>query len=285
MRKAVPLLAAVLLSFSSVARGTEIVLYETDVDINGLTELYVSRFDTHVDLLTGSVSEAAFSATNVAPDFSVADLAYDGSYRLLFETDADVNSLSELYLASYAGLPDLLSGAIVQPTGFVPVNVNPDYSVVGFTYDGSYRVLFETDADINGVTELFLASFLTLDDLLAWNLDDASYSAINVNPDFSVQGLAFDGSYHLLFETDVDINGLTELYISSFSSVSELLTGDFSQAGFSAINVNPDFSVAGYEIVQTPVPEPSTWALLIFGFGVAGIALRSRRAAACGVPT
>ncbi len=281
MRKAVPLLAAVMLSFSSVAQGTEIVLYETDVDINGLTELYVSQFYTHADVLTGSFSEAGFSAINVAPDFSVADLAYDGSYRLLYEADVDRNTLTELYLASHAGLPELFSGAIVQPTGYVAVNVNPDYSVVGFTYDGIYRVLFETDADVNGLTELFLASFLTLDDLTSWNPDSAGYSAINVNPDYSVHGLAFDGSYHLLFETDVDINGLTELYAISYDTIEDLLLGDFSQAGFSAINVNPDFSVAGYEIVQAPVPEPSTWAMLILGFASAGIALRRRGRTAC----
>jgi hypothetical protein len=37
-------------------------------------------------------------------------------------------------------------------------------------------------------------------------------------------------------------------------------------------------------VVNNAVPEPSTWAMMLLGFGVAGVALRKGRKVARGVP-
>lgn len=45
-------------------------------------------------------------------------------------------------------------------------------------------------------------------------------------------------------------------------------------------NANPDFSnltLFGRDMVTTPVPEPGTYAMLLAGLGVAGVAVRRRR--------
>jgi len=54
--------------------------------------------------------------------------------------------------------------------------------------------------------------------------------------------------------------------------------GLFTKQGFGGITaLNTD---ANFRTFMTAVPEPSTWAILIVGFGVAGSALRRRRAEA-----
>ena len=51
-------------------------------------------------------------------------------------------------------------------------------------------------------------------------------------------------------------------------------TADYFYAQIS--NISEDFPIF-YSIRLTSVPEPSTWALLILGFGMVGVAMRARR--------
>jgi hypothetical protein len=51
--------------------------------------------------------------------------------------------------------------------------------------------------------------------------------------------------------------------------------GPFSTASFSAYGLN-ELRVYEYEATGA-IPEPSTWAMMILGFGAAGAAIRSRR--------
>jgi hypothetical protein len=46
---------------------------------------------------------------------------------------------------------------------------------------------------------------------------------------------------------------------------------------FTQINGNDGAIVAGLTLSTAPIPEPSTWAMLLAGFGALGFAMRSRR--------
>jgi hypothetical protein len=55
--------------------------------------------------------------------------------------------------------------------------------------------------------------------------------------------------------------------------------GHIQPVGSDSINIaaRDAFCVAGCPVIDTPVPEPGTWALMIIGFGGAGAMLRQRR--------
>ena len=283
MRRALVSALTVLALFSATgAQATDLVMYETDVDLNSLNEIYLTNYLDHADFLAGDLPNSEqYIPVNVAPSFSIADFAYDGSYRVLFETDTDVNSLNELYMLNFSSEEDFLAGQSNATSQYVGLNVAEGYSVAGFTYDGIYRLLFETDTDVNGVTELYLANYASLSDLLIGNNAAGSgYLAWNVGDTYSVSGLAFDGTYHLLFETDADINGVTEVYAAHYATLTDLFAGTtIPPTQFVTLNVAPSFSILGYEMITNSeaVPEPSTWAMMLIGFGSVGFVMRRRR--------
>jgi hypothetical protein len=79
---------------------------------------------------------------------------------------------------------------------------------------------------------------------------------------------------------DFNFNGLKalskykSLALGVFSAIAEKNNG-IPPGGTGTITYN-----TGYVTVPTAVPEPATWAMMIAGFGLAGAALRRRRAAA-----
>ena len=48
-----------------------------------------------------------------------------------------------------------------------------------------------------------------------------------------------------------------------------------------AANPNPDSNDDGFKLssirINTPVPEPGTWAMMLLGFGAVGLSMRGRR--------
>jgi hypothetical protein len=64
--------------------------------------------------------------------------------------------------------------------------VTSPYSVGGVTYDGTYRVLFESDADATGGVELAINTYLTLDDFFDGITASSQFSDLNVTSPYSV---------------------------------------------------------------------------------------------------
>src|SRR5262245_37172360 len=76
-----------------------------------------------------------------------------------------------------------------------------------------YGMLLESDADRNGGAELYALTYKNWDDVLANNIDQQGYAAIDINPLFSTAGFTFDGSaYRMLLESNDDRNSGAELY-------------------------------------------------------------------------
>jgi hypothetical protein len=61
------------------------------------------------------------------------------------------------------------------------------------------------------------------------------------------------------------------------SNVSALTLQDFYVRYQGLTGLNGIGSATGGEVVTPPVPEPSTWAMMLFGFGALGFAMRRRR--------
>ena len=153
----------------------------------------------------------------------------------------------------------------------------------------AYRLLLETDADSGPGTEVYVTSFATFGDLIASppSGGPGAFSGININSAYGVRGLAYDGMYRLLLETDADSGSGTEVYITSFATFDELIASPPSggPGAFSGININSAYSIGGFAYEFDPaappppptgVPAPATGALMLLGCSLLALARRWR---------
>jgi hypothetical protein len=168
-------------------------------------------------------------------------------FHLVLETNADASGGNELYLTSFNSLADFMAGSIGSQ-GYSQIGVAPEFTTRGFAFDGSrYHLLLETDADAGGGSELYVTSFDSLADFLAFDVSAQGYSQVNVAPEFTVGGFAFDGNrYHLVLETNADASGGNELYLTSFNSLADFIGGSIGSQGYSQIGVAPEFTTRGF---------------------------------------
>jgi hypothetical protein len=170
--------------------GSYRVVVQTRLDAAAPNEVFLASFATLTDLYAGNtVAPTDYTQIAISPDFRIAGLAYDGSYRMLVQTRLDGTAPFEVFLASFATLDDLFAGNTVSPTDFTEIAISPDYRIVDFTYDGSYRVMLETRTDGAAPFEVFVASFATLDDLFAGTTGTPTdFTELGVSPAFQVVG-------------------------------------------------------------------------------------------------
>ena len=167
------------------------LLYETDADAGAGNEFFLRSFASSGDLIAGNLGAGSFSQLDLAGNFSVSGLTYDGSgYHLLYETDSDAGAGNEFFLRSFSSLNDLIAGNLGAGS-FSQLDLAGNFSVSGFDYDGSgYNLLYETDTDAGAGSEFFLRSFGSLNDLIAGNLGAGSFSQLDLAGNFSVSGMA-----------------------------------------------------------------------------------------------
>jgi hypothetical protein len=101
------------------------------------------------------------------------------------------------------------------------------------------------------------------------------FTAIDVNNNVNLAGFNNDAvGYHMLFErNDPGIAG-NELFLGTFLTLNDLINNNLFNSVFTAIDVNDNFNVAGMaatrDVEITPVPEPTTLALILLGLSVIG---------------
>jgi hypothetical protein len=118
-----------------------------------------------------------------------------------------------------------------------------------------------------------------------WTLDYTLADGLNL-----VANNAASGTTGLLGLTGEVVNGEVELFATNYTigdtdqtylyGITDLLAATAGPSGesFTQLAIAPaDTTFKG--VAFAPVPEPATWALMLGGFGLAGAALRRRRAA------
>jgi len=146
---------------------------------------------------------------------------------------------------------------------------------------GPFIVMFESDANEIGGSELAFNTYATFNDILDANATSSTFSDINVNAPFSTTGITWDGSqFDVMFESVANEIGGSELAFNTYATLNDILDANAMSSTFSDINVNAPFSTTGIYTVPSAasVPEPSTLAIFCLGLAGLSFATRGRRA-------
>jgi hypothetical protein len=199
-------------------------------------------------------------------------------------------------LASAGSAQAVLSPGAFGPDSNPAVNVTPAFGPlapggelganyidfgVDFTYGGVEG--FFDDGDVNefcGINSQGICDLLTGIDgriVALGTLDSATSNFIFVEAGFADPGTllleAFDSANNLIGSqvntAAIGPNNRSVFFISAPGIAFFSLTGN-DTFGVAQISIDPRSAV---------VPEPSTWAMLILGFGAVGVAARRRRTA------
>ncbi|WP_237831051.1 ScyD/ScyE family protein [Sandaracinobacteroides sayramensis] len=197
-----------------------------------------------------------------------------GPGRLLV-TDAGGNSLLSVTPEGVVSLEAVFPGRDIGggfPSDSVPtgVAVGPDGAfyvgeLTGFPFTPGQAQIFRIDAD-DGTRSVHATGFTNLTDI-AWGADGFLYalqfadSGIPGGPPGSLVRLEADGSLTTIFggliaPVGLEIGADGAFYVTQFSASSGV----------------------GQVLRIAAVPEPASWAMLVLGFGVLGMAARRRRA-------
>lgn len=151
--------------------------------------------------------------------------------------------------------------------------------ITQYTYDTSLGQLYTADSRFIAFSPIGLTAKLTIKNV---SVEAASPGAggiiVNLTPDIyydnrvnSYDALIYNGSFSYIdIATVFDYLPTTQLARTFGAFSVDRYRGTFAHAsgGLNALTL---------QIGPAPIPEPTTWALLISGFGVAGAMLRRRR--------
>lgn len=254
------------------------LIIESNLDLPGGEEWFQVSYASFAGLKANDASSTGFLPQDLAPDYSLADIADDPrGYQVLLQANPGSRVGSPLFLLSYASWDDLQRH---QPSAmqWLKQDVSLNYAVHGFAYDGTaYHLLLESNADRPGGEELYLVSYASFADLLADKSSGEQFLPLDINPSYSVAGLAFDqGSYRLLLESNVDAGAGDELFLISYASFADFLNHQPSDIAFLDLDVSPYYSVHGFEFETSAVPEPGSAVLMLAGMALVGAVVRRR---------
>jgi hypothetical protein len=156
-------------------------------------------------------------------------------------------------------------GSLISPGTFDvssdPQALNPAFADLGGTGDGKMLV-------VNGIGDVFTQTATV--DANKWYFLSFRYFELTPLPiGASMSWLVTGGGSIGGSSTSAPVDGWR-------TTIVRWNSGDLTQAAL-ALNAYGYPQQVAYDDIALSVPEPSTWAMLIAGFGLAGAALRRRR--------
>ena len=267
MKHTLAALALVTLATGAMAQFR--LLGETDTSTSAGFESALWSYNTYNDVVANNGS-GTFTQIDWNPDYHTGELAFDGKYRLLGETNTAASAGTESAIYTYDSYADLVNNNW-SSWSWTQIDWDPKYHTVGLEYDGKYRLMGETDTTAGAGVESVMWTYDTYADLLA-NNGTFQWTNFDWNPSFHTGGLAFDGKYRLYGEQDTTTNGAgSEGIIFTYDTYADLMANNWSNDEFTQVDWEPRRMTRGF--TYESVPEPATFAIL----GLGALALRRRR--------
>jgi len=175
----------------------------------------------------------------------VANGAQAATYRTILEQDTDGPQGAPYAGISFDTFDDLLNST--SSGGQFASGLNtPGFTFAGLAFDGQYRAILESDTDTAQGGQFLIATFDTFADFISGNNSGGQFASWNNTPGFSFGGLAYDGQYRLVLESDTD-TAQGGLYAGfTFDTFADLLSGNNSGGQFATANVTTGFSLGGF---------------------------------------
>jgi hypothetical protein len=235
---------------------------------------FLGTFAKSAALATAGLIAAATAGTASAETFNFAQAGSTTS-----NTDGNVRT----YVGT-SGTQVQVSGYAYSPTGANAVsNGYVGWNSYGLTFEHSQNDSSHT-IDNNGLKDFLILRFdevVTVSklDLYGFNDTDLSYG---VATSYAPISLGDKGDLDALFGSysaslGDAIGGLQSRFVNGVGASGNmfLVAASFTEGS------NDEFKLKGITVTTTPaVPEPTTWAMMIGGFGLAGAAMRRRAATA-----
>ena len=189
------------------------------------------------EFLAFAAASFSFAAPASATDFSYTGTLSDPNAVLMFNFTVGSPSTITLRSYSYAGGTNA-AGTLISGGGFDPILTLFDSTGLEINHNDDGGSA-HVPCDGTRCYDVYLQQLLSPG---TYTVSIQAYSNFAIGPNLS-NGFENDGSF----------NGRTSFY------------------AFDILNVDQAIQVAG------AVPEPSTWAMMLFGFGAAGVALRRQK--------
>jgi hypothetical protein len=254
----------------------------TEIDI-GLNPTFQQTGATTVVATGGFFSARAF--LDSASDFDGGTLTYPGAGSPVALTPGDGATLA---FGDSAATMAALNAA--YPFGTYAFHLTN--SATSATQDASLD--YSTVADALSVPALTGASFNQLQGLNAGSGFTFDFNAFEQNPD-ATEGFLFlnvlDSSGNIVFSANPDVSATSVFMSGGALAAGQAYTFDLifdsrivDNSGDVPTEIFFDSHTSGAFSTAAAVPEPSTWAMMIFGLGGVGAALRhSKRKATVAV--
>lgn len=269
------LCAGLMLQSAHVTAMPYTLLLESEPGAFASTELFNLSYDSFEDVVDNNLSDFGFGAYDPGDSYSVAGIAYDGSYRVLLESEPGAFASTQVFQLTYDSFEDYVDH---QPAsfGFGAYDPGDTYSIAGFAYDGTYQIVLESVPGAFASTEVFYLTFDTFDDLVDNQPSAFGFSAYDPGDIYSIAGVSYDGLYRVLLESNPGAFASTEVFQLTFDSFTDFIDNSPSGFGFSDIDPGENYSIAAFvseSTAATPVTLPLPLGLLCAG-GIAMITAR-----------
>ena len=128
-------------------------------------------------------------------------------------------------------------------------------AIPSLSKSAAFNLALETDSNAAAGSEVFLASYNTFADLLNSNLASGQFSQINLGPNFSVGGLAYDGQYRLFFEGSAGSSiGEGAVQVQTYATLNDLLNFNLASSEPTSWTVGPNIDLAGVASPDSQIP-------------------------------